>query len=96
MPALVRGGRRDSQKPAPRKAKPARSGRPIPAGKLHAVKSIGLSPQATGAAVIALLLLGGAVTLFTGGRAQALGAAVGTFTGDRLADAGLKLGKVHL
>lgn len=96
MPALVRGGRRDSQKPAPRKAKPARGGRPIPAGKLHAVKSVGLSPQATGAAVIALLLLGGSVTLFTGGRAQALGSAVGTFTGDRLADAGLRLGKVHL
>ena len=67
MPALVRGGRRDSQKPAPRKAKPARGGRPIPAGKLHAVKSVGLSPQATGAAVIALLLLGRFVGFFFGG-----------------------------
>jgi cell division protein FtsQ len=95
MPALVRGGRRNSQKPAPRKAKSTR-GKPIPAGKLHAVKSVGLSAGATGAAVLALLLLGGTVTLMTGGRAQALSSAVGAFTGDRLADMGFRLAKVHL
>ena len=94
MPALVRGGRRDSQKPSPRKAKSSRG--PIPAGKLHAVKSVGLSPAATAAAVGALLLLGGAVTLMTGGRAQALSNAVGDFTNARLADAGFRLTKVHL
>ncbi|MBX7248032.1 MAG: cell division protein FtsQ/DivIB [Caulobacteraceae bacterium] len=95
MPAIVRGGRRDSQKPAPRKAKGARA-RSIPAGKLHAVKSVGLSPGATGAAVAALLLLGATVTLATGGRAQELSDAVGVITGDRLADMGFRLAKVHL
>jgi cell division protein FtsQ len=60
------------------------------------VKSVGLSAGATGAAVLALLLLGGGVTLATGGRAQALSGAVGSFADDRLADLGFKLAKVHL
>lgn len=97
MPAIVRGGRRASQKPAPKKtASRSRGGKPIPAGKLHAVKSVGLSPGATGAAVAALLLLGGAVTLFTGGRAEALGAGISQAVNGGLASAGFRLAKVHL
>ena len=97
MPAVVRGGRRASQKPAPKKtASRSRGGQPIPAGKLHAVKSVGLSPGATGAAVAALLVLGGAVTLFTGGRAEALGNGISDAFNGGLATAGFKLTKVHL
>ena len=98
MPAIVRGGRRGSQKPAPKKTarQSPRGGRPIPAGKLHAVKSVGLSPSATGAAVVALLLLGGTVTLMTGGRAEALAAGISNAVNGGLAGAGFRLAKVHL
>jgi cell division protein FtsQ len=60
------------------------------------VKSVGLSPAATGAAVVAILLLGAAVTLATGGRAQALANGVGNAVNSGLAGAGFKLTKVHV
>jgi len=43
-----------------------------------------------------LLLLGGAVTLFTGGRAEALGAGISNAVNGGLASAGFRLTKVHL
>lgn len=99
MPAVVRGGRRQSSKTPPKKTAkgrvPAKS-RGAPAGKLQAMTGVGLSPAATGGAVLAILLLAGTVTLLTGGRAQALGAAVNHALDDRLAAAGLKLAKVHI
>ena len=98
MPALVRGGRRQQNpKSAPRKAARGGSrGRATPAGKLQAVRSVGLSPTTVGGAVGGLLLLAGAVVLFTGGRAEALGSVIGRGIDARLADAGLKLAKVHI
>lgn len=99
MPAVVRGGRRQSSKSPPKKTAQGKSpsrGRAAPAGKLQAMAGLGLSPQATGAGVLALLLMAGAITLFTGGRAQALGSAVGQAIDGRLGAAGLRLAKVHI
>lgn len=99
MPAVVRGGKRTSSKTPPKKTArgrvPSRSAA-VPAGKLQAMAGMGLSPKATGGAVVAILVLAGVVTLATGGRAQALGAAVNDAIDHRLAAAGLKLAKVHI
>ena len=102
MPAVVRGGRRQSSKPAPKKTAKAASARgpqrgaALPAGKLHAMSHFGLSPQVTGLAVVAILLLGGAVVMFTGGRAEALSAAVNNAIDGGMAGAGFRLEKVHV
>ena len=96
MPALVRGGRRQNPKSAPKRARSAPRGRGAPAGKLQAVRSVGLSPKTIGGGVAALLVLGAGVVLFTGGRAEALGGAIGRGVDERLAAAGLKLAKVHI
>jgi cell division protein FtsQ len=58
--------------------------------------AVGLSPRAAGAAVLGLLLLGGVITLSTGGRAEALGRAVNAAIDGRMAAAGFRLEKVHL
>jgi len=99
MPAVVRGGRRQSSKTPPKKTARGSSRsatRGAPAGKLQAMAGVGLSPRATGGAVLAVLVLAGAVALFTGGRAQALSSAVGQALDHRLADAGFRLAKVHI
>ncbi len=103
MPAVVRGGRRQSAKPAPRKtgkAPPPRRtgprGQPLPAGKLSALSGLNLSPRATGVAVFGFLIFCGAVTLATGGRAQALSeAAAGTIDAG-MGAIGFKLERVHV
>jgi cell division protein FtsQ len=64
--------------------------------KLQAMSGVGLSPKVTGVAVAGVLLLGAAVTLFTGGRAQALGAAVNEMIDGRMAAVGFRLEKVHI
>lgn len=99
MPAVVRGGRRQSAKPAPKKpvrSAPPRGAAAAPAGKLHAMSRFGLSPKLTGFAVVAILMLGGGVVLFTGGRAQALGSAVNNAIDNSMAGAGFRLEKVHV
>jgi cell division protein FtsQ len=99
MPAVVRGGRRQSSKAAPKKTAKTgsrSSAARAPVGKLHAMSGIGLSPQATGGAVLGLLLLGASLALFTGGRAQALGHAVTSAVDHRLAAFGFRVEKVHL
>jgi len=96
MPALVRGGRRQNPKSAPKRARGAPARRGAPAGKLQAVRSVGLSPKTLFGAVAMLLALAAAVVLFTGGRAEALGGAISRGVDDRLAAAGLKLAKVHI
>ena len=103
MPAVVRGGRRQSSKPAPKKTANAnsrkasnRAGSFGGPGKLHALGRIGLSSAVTGALAAGALLIGGGLVLFTGGRAQALGSVVNGFVDDRLVDMGFGLNKVHV
>ena len=94
MPAVVRGGRRQSgpkgRAPAPRGRGPAA----VP-GKVSAVGRIDMSPRAVIiSAVAGVLLLGG--VLFTGARADRIGAAVGHKVDTTLAGMGLRLQRVHL
>ncbi len=103
MPAVVRGGRRQSSKPAPKKPAKQSSRRTKSqdgdwgeAGKLNALNRIGLSSMVTGALAVATLVLVGGVILFTGGRAEALGGAVNGFVDDRMVDLGFGLEKVHV
>jgi cell division protein FtsQ len=104
MPAVVRGGRRQSSKPAPKKtAKATSRGSAAPkgswgqsAGKLHALGHIGLSSKITAIAVVGMLALAGGAALFTGGRAQALGSSVNGFLDDRLVAMGFGLKRVHI
>ncbi|HWE47355.1 MAG TPA: cell division protein FtsQ/DivIB [Caulobacteraceae bacterium] len=103
MPAVVRGGRRQSSKPAPKKpAKKAsrrtksQDGAWGEAGKLHALNRIGLSSMATGAFALITLALVGGVILFTGGRAEALGHAFSGFVDDRMVAMGFGLERVHV
>src|SRR4051794_14198458 len=106
MPAVVRGGRRQSSKPAPKKSTKGQSGRTsgrngaaraaVPAGKLHALSGVGLSPRATGVGVAVVLALAGGLVLSTGGRAQALGSAVNHVIDRSMAGAGFRLEKVHV
>jgi cell division protein FtsQ len=103
MPAVVRGGRRQSSKPAPKKTakQTSRKARAQEAqwadgGKLHALGHIGLSSTATGIMAAGVLGVLGLVVLFTGGRAEALGNAVSGFVDDRFVDAGFGLEKVHV
>lgn len=100
MPAVVRGGRRQSQTPAP-KAAPAKS-----PGKRGPRKVSGAAPKAFGrvpvsnevrawfAGIIITALLG--VVLLTGNRAEAVRLAITGFADSRLADMGLKLNKIQL
>lgn len=102
MPAVVRGGRRQSSNSAPKKTaktasrKPAARGRAATAGKLQAMNGLGLSPKTTGVAVLSLLGVVTVLALVTGGRAQALGNAVGSAIDGRMAAAGFRLEKVHI
>lgn len=103
MPAVVRGGRRQGSSSAPKKTAKASSGHSarrgaaaVPAGKLHALGRIGLPPHIVGISVGVVLALGAGLLLVTGGRANALGRAIGGVVDERLADAGLRLEKVHV
>jgi cell division protein FtsQ len=103
MPAVVRGGRRQSSKPAPKKPAKQTSRRTKSqdgdwgeAGKLNALNRIGLSSMVTGGLALATLVLVGGVILFTGGRAEPFGSAVDGFVGDRMVDMGFGLEKVHV
>ncbi|HYF22840.1 MAG TPA: cell division protein FtsQ/DivIB [Caulobacteraceae bacterium] len=102
MPAVVRGGRRQSSNSAPKKTAKKRPPRGraasggVAAGKLRAVRGAGLPPGVTGAVALTVLVAGLGVTLFTGGRAEALGGAVGRAIDGRLAAVGFKLKRVHV
>lgn len=101
MPAVVRGGRRQSSKPAPRKPAPRRGAgsragaRKAPTGKLSAFGSLDLSPRAAAISLgVGLALVAGVI--FTGPRAERIGASLNDGFHGRLAAMGLRLDQVHI
>lgn len=99
MPAVVRGGRRQSSKPAPRKPAARRGGKarnaPPPAGRLSALGRIDLSPRTAAISMGAALLL--MVGIFaTGSRAERIAADVTDGVHGQLAGMGLELRQVHI
>lgn len=107
MPAVVRGGRRQSSNQTPRKRAPQKgaqrrggsrnaprnaSGTP---GKMAALGRLDLSPRAVIISFAAGVVLVGAV-LFTGARAERIGAAVSDGVNNQLAGMGLALNRVHI
>ena len=82
MPAVVRGGRRQSSNQAPRKRRAPRKGarvgavratHPATPGKMAALGRLDLSPRAVIISIVAGVVLVGAV-LVTGARAERIGA----------------------
>jgi len=103
MPAVVRGGRRQSSnQPAKRGAAPGAKGRgraprnaqAIP-GKMAAIGRLDLSPRAVVISIAAGVILLGAV-LATGARAERIGASIGHGLDGVTAGMGLKLDKVYI
>lgn len=103
MPAVVRGGRRQSSnQPAKRGAAPGNKGRgraprnaPAIPGKMAALGRLDLSPRAVVISIAAgVLLLGG--VLATGARAERIGASIGHGLDGMTAGMGLKLDKVYI
>jgi len=103
MPAVVRGGRRQSSnQPAKRGAAPKSQGRgraprnaPATPGKLAALGRLDLSPRAVVISIAAgALLLAG--VLATGARAERIGASIGHGVDGMTAGLGLKLEKVFI
>ncbi|MFN3814729.1 cell division protein FtsQ/DivIB [Brevundimonas sp.] len=107
MPAVVRGGRRQSSNQAPRKSAPRKgaprrggsrnaprnaSGTP---GKMAALGRLDLSPRAVIISFVAGVVLVG-VVLFTGARADRIGASVSSGVNNQLAGMGLTLNRVHV
>jgi len=103
MPAVVRGGRRQSSnQPAKRGAAPKSQGRgraprnaPVTPGKLAALGRLDLSPRAVVISIAAgVLLLAG--VLATGARAERIGASITHGMDGLTASLGLKLEKVFI
>lgn len=103
MPAVVRGGRRQSSNPsAKRGAAPGSKGRgraprnaPATPGKMAALGRLDLSPRAVMISIAAgVVLLGG--VLATGARAERIGASIGRGVDGLTAGMGLKLEKVFI
>ena len=103
MPAVVRGGRRQSSNQAPRKSAPrkgaprrgASRNAPATPGKMAALGRLDLSPRAVIISFVAGVVLVGAV-LFTGARADRIGASISNGVNQQLAGMGLALNRVHV
>jgi len=105
MPAVVRGGRRQSSKQAPKRGAPAgkggarsrggaRNASPVP-GKMAAIGRLDLSPRAVVISIAAgVLLLAG--VLATGTRAERIGASVSGGVDTVMTGMGLSLRRVHI
>jgi len=103
MPAVVRGGRRQSSnQPAKRGAAPRNGGRgraprnaPAIPGKVAAIGRLDLSPRAVVISIAAgVVLLAG--VLATGARAERIGASISHGVDGMTAGMGLKLDKVYI
>lgn len=107
MPAVVRGGRRQSSNQPPRKSAPKKgaqrrggsrnaprnaAGTP---GKMAALGRLDLSPRAVIISFAAGVVLV-AVVLFTGARAERIGASISGGVNNQLAGMGLALNRVHI
>lgn len=103
MPAVVRGGRRQSTNPsAKRGGAPGQKGRgraprnaPATPGKIAAIGRLDLSPRAVVLSIAAGVVLLGAV-LATGARAERIGASISDGFGGLTAGMGLKLERVYI
>jgi len=103
MPAVVRGGRRQSSnQPAKRGASPKSGGRgraprnaPATPGKMAALGRLDLSPRAVMISIAAGVVVLAAV-LATGARAERIGASFGRGVDGMTAALGLKLERVHI
>ena len=106
MPAVVRGGRRQSSASAPQRgaASPKRGGgkaargggnAPVVGGKFAAVGKLDLSPRAVVISILAGVVVLGAV-LATGARAERIGASLGHGMDSMTAGMGLSLRRVHI
>lgn len=102
MPAVVRGGRRQSSNQGPKRGAPkggqrARGPRNAPAtpGKLAAIGRLDLSPRAVVISMVAGVVVLGAV-LFTGARADRIGASVSAGVEGAASGMGLTLRRVHI
>ena len=103
MPAVVRGGRRQSNKPpAKRSAAPKSGGRgraprnaPATPGKVAAIGRLDLSPRAVVVSIVAgVVVLAG--VLATGARAERIGASISDGVDGVAVGMGLKLEKVFI
>ena len=102
MPAVVRGGRRQSSNPPKRGSAPGPKGRgrtprnaPATPGKMAALGRLDLSPRAVMISIAAGVVLLG-VVLATGARAERIGASIGHGVDGLTAGMGLKLEKVFI
>jgi len=103
MPAVVRGGRRQSSNPpAKRGASPKAGGRgraprnaPATPGKMAAIGRLDLSPRAVVISIVAgVVVLAGVMA--TGARAERIGASINHGVDSLTAAAGLKLERVYI
>lgn len=102
MPAVVRGGRRQSTNPPSRRSAQNPGGRgraprnaPAVPGKVQAIGRLDLSPRAVVLAIAAgVVVLAG--VLATGGRAERIGASVGQGLDGAAVALGLKLDKLFI
>ena len=104
MPAVVRGGRRQSSNPAPKRGatgnggagpRGARNAAPAVPGKVAAVGKLDLSPRAVVISIIAGVAVLG-IVLATGARAERIGASVGQGIDGITTGMGLSLKRVHI
>ncbi|RZJ04152.1 MAG: cell division protein FtsQ/DivIB [Brevundimonas sp.] len=102
MPAVVRGGRRQSSSPSKRTATPKAGGRgraprnaPATPGKMAAIGKLDLSPRAVIISIVAgVVVLAG--VLATGARAERIGASFSHGVDGLASSAGLRLEKVYI
>ena len=96
MPAVVRGGRRQSTRPAPRKPAQRRgAGRKAPPGKLSALGKLDLGPR-TAALSLVVAAVAAAGIFVIAPRGERIAASLNDGFHGQLANLGLRLDQVHV